>query len=266
MKIFNSYPETKIEINCLTIGIFDGVHLGHQAIIKRLTQKDRSAIFTFSNHPIEVLQERPVTYLTTLSHRLSLFKNLGVENAIVLPFTREFSQQSSRTFLEILKKHFDFKDLILGHDSTIGHDQNNNLFELSHELNFNLEYLSPVKVNGIIVSSSAIRERIRLGKLEEITTLLGRPYSIEATVESNKKIRGFYTANLPVQNLALPPSGVYAVLVKLDEESLPAVAHLGSTTPTLHENREPIFEVYLFNDQKELAHKSFEIIFIRSLA
>ncbi len=179
--------------------------------------------------------------------------------------------QSARDFLMLLKQKIPFSHLILGHDAMIGHDRKKDLREYCSQLAFTLEYLEPVYIDGYtdgkIVSSSAIRKSIQTGKLREASAFLGRPYSIFATVEPGEKkgrALGFHTANLPVEELALPPFGVYATRVLLDNQVFPAVANLGYA-PTLHKDRPPCLEVHLLDDQRDLYEKSLEVLFIKFL-
>lgn len=252
----------------LSIGNFDGVHLGHQSVLRRLKESgDYSIVFTFSNHPAEVLHDAPISRLTTLSHRLSLIKKSGIDTTILEPFTFEFSKQTSEQFLTLLKKELNFSHLILGHDAVIGSDRNRDLTELSHKLNFHLEYLKPIKIEETIVSSSEIRKAIHEGDLEKAGALLGRPYSIFTTVQSGLgkgATLGFHTANLPVEELALPPLGVWAVHVVTDRKRHLAVANLGHA-PTLHRNRPPFLEVHLIDKDVNLLEKELEVFFLKYL-
>lgn len=269
MKIWNQFKKCAANGSlALTIGNFDGVHLGHQALLRRLKQAcEKRCVVTFSTHPSVVLHQSPISYLTTLSHRLSLFEKMGIDETFLIPFSKEFSKLDSKTFLTTLKNNIPFTHLILGHDAVIGHDRNHDLYDLSHALNFTLEYLEPVQIDGKIVSSSEIRKCIQLGNLEQAGIFLGRPYSIFASVGAGQgkgKKLGFHTANLPVEELALPPFGVYAVEVKLHQEKLPAVANLGHA-PTLHMNRPPCLEVHLIDEQRNLYGEELEVFFLKYL-
>ncbi|MFC2049050.1 riboflavin biosynthesis protein RibF [Chlamydiota bacterium] len=250
----------------LSIGNFDGIHLGHQAILKRLKElAPQIAVFTFTNHPAEVLRGASISRLTTLAHRLALLEKWGVDHVILATFTHAFAEQSAETFLRALKMQIPFSHLILGHDAAIGHDRRRDLQSLSKPLAFALEYLEPVTLNSQIVSSSAIRKHILAGELKQASALLGRPYSIFATVEPGQgkgREIGFHTANLPVNGLALPPLGVYAVEVHLGNERLPAVANLGHA-PTLHTDRPAYLEVHLINDQRDLYGKQLDVVFLK---
>jgi riboflavin kinase / FMN adenylyltransferase len=270
MKIFNSFsefPAVKSPL-AITIGNFDGVHLGHQALLNRLKQvSEHATIITFSNHPSTVLYKTAITYLTTLKHRLALFEKLGIENTILIPFSEDFSKQTAKAFLFELKKYIPFSHIILGHDAVIGHDRVADLKCLAEELSFSIEYLEPFHFQGKIVSSSEIRKCIQTGNLQEAALLLNRPYSIFATVQrgANKGgALGFHTANLSVEELTLPPLGVWSVAVKIGQEVIPAVANLGHA-PTLHVGRPPCLEVHLIDDFRNLYGQELEVFFKRYL-
>jgi len=270
MKIFNNLNQLSLPKapTALTIGNFDGVHLGHQALLHRLRQAaEHTIVFTFSNHPSEILHKTTISHLTTLSHRLALFEKIGIDSTILVPFSDSFSRMTAKKFLTQLKETIPFTHLILGHDAVIGHDRKNDLCDLSDQLAFSLEYLEPVLIDGKIISSSEIRRCILSGNLADAGRLLGRPYSIFATVQrgcGKGRSLGFQTANLSVEKLALPPLGVYVVDVKIHHETFLAVANLGHA-PTLHKNRPPYLEVHLIDDHQDLYGKELEVFFLNYL-
>jgi riboflavin kinase / FMN adenylyltransferase len=265
MKVFHSIKDLRSSVStAVTIGNFDGVHLGHQALLKRLNEvSPRRVVLTFSNHPNEILHRSPISYLTTLPHRLALLEALGVSDVILIPFTEHLSKQTAEQFLTQLKEELPFSHLILGYDAVIGNDRQKDLSHLSHQLSFTLEYLKPIQVNSTIVSSSEIRRSIQQGKLTETSLFLGRPYSIYATVQHGERkggALGFHTANLPVSELALPPLGVYAAHVIHQGKTYQAVANLGHA-PTLHHNRPITLEVHLLNTNQQLYGQAIEVCF-----
>lgn len=252
----------------LTIGNFDGVHLGHQAILSKLC--DQKVVFTFSNHPLEVLKNRPCFRLTTSSHRLKLLSQHGVDTTIIVPFTEAFSKQSPEAFLKYLRTYVPFSHLTLGHDAVIGHGRKGDithLHTLSKQSGFTLNYLNPIIQNGITVSSSVIRSHIQAGNFEQASLLLGRPYSILAPVEpgaQHGRLLGFHTANLKVHTLCLPPLGVYVVKGIINGKDCIGVANLGHA-PTLHANRPAVLEVHFIDYRGELYEKEIEIFFLKFL-
>jgi riboflavin kinase / FMN adenylyltransferase len=238
--------------------------LGHQAVLKRLkASAPHTVVFTFSNHPSEVLQGISTPLLTTPHHRLVLLEKMGIDQVIMTRFTTDFASQMASSFLTNLRTQIPFTHLILGHDAIIGHDRNRDLRPLSSLLGFLLEYLPPVTYPTEIISSSVIRRALQLGELTRVSALLGRPYSIMAPVQPGKgrgKELGFPTANLSVAGLALPPFGVYAVKAVIGDITYPAVANLGYA-PTLHDNRLPRLEVHLMNQSGNLYGTQLEVCF-----
>ncbi len=160
----------------ITIGFFDGVHLGHQALLKKLTSKEHLVI-TFQNHPRSVLYPlQPTRLLCTNAERLHLLEKFGVQNLLLLEFTLAFSKQTPEAFLSDLKKTTHFEALVLGYDSHLGFQREGNpslIREIGTQLGFSVEYIEPVVVGGITVSSSAIRSLLQAGKREEAEKLLG---------------------------------------------------------------------------------------------
>jgi len=252
----------------LTIGNFDGVHLGHQAILSKLT--GQKVVFTFSNHPIEILKSQPFYRLTTTSHRLKLLKENAIDTTIMVPFTEAFSKQSAEEFLLYLRESLPFSHLVLGHDAVIGHARQGDaahLHTLAAQHGFALDYLKPIMQNGVTVSSSEIRKQIQDGCFEKASMLLGRPYSIMTTVEPGTqqgRLLGFQTANLKVHTLCLPPLGVYVVRTTIQGANYLGVANLGRA-PTLHANRPPILEVHLIGYEGELYSQEIDVVFLKFL-
>lgn len=255
----------------LTIGMFDGLHLGHQAVLSHLIEKKKhSIVLTFSNHPLEILHQKKIPHLTTLAHRLELLAQAGVDTAIVIPFTHTFSKQSAKVFLSYLKQLVPFSDLVLGYDATIGHERKGDrsqLVALALLLNFTLEYIDPILIDKITISSSRIRRLIEGGSLEKVSRLLGRRYSILTRVEQGSgkgRLLGFQTANGAVEGLSLPPFGVYAVHVIFQKQCYLGVANLGYA-PTVHTHRPAFLEVHLLECNKSLYGEEIEVIFLKYL-
>ncbi len=264
MKIISNLEEFKPTGDpiSLTIGKFDGVHRGHLAVLAALT--GQKVVFTFSNHPVEVLGDAPLYRITTHLHRLRLLEEAGVETSVLIPFTRAFSNQSAEAFLTTLKKQIPFSRLVLGYDAQIGKDRIKDLSSLSRQLGFSLEHLPPLTSNdGSVISSSKLRGYIQSGELERVRELLGRPYSIYSTVEwgaGKGRALGFRTANLSLHDLSLPPFGVYVIEAKINGSTHFGIANLGKA-PTIHTDRSPLLEVHLFDFDKNIYHQSAEIIF-----
>lgn len=255
----------------LTIGNFEGVHLGHQALLKHVVELANhsgktSTVVTFSNHPSQIL--RPVqqtNLLTTTDHKLELLENLGIDLVLLLPFTIEFSEQTAEQFLVNISAALPFYSLILGSDAHIGKNREGDrstIAALATKMGFILDYFEDLNYDGLRISSSRIRNNIEKGDLNGAAKLLGRPYSIYGKVlhgSGRGAEIGFPTANIAVNKLCLPPKGVYAVVLKVKGEQHLGVANLGNA-PTLHQERQPMLEVYLFDKTINLYGESIEVI------
>jgi len=227
----------------LTLGVYDGVHLGHQAIIKHLHKQTRKAgtrvILTFSSHPSQVIsQNRPIPLITSLNHRLHLFEEFGIHATLVLPFTQAFSQQSYETFLTSLHAKLPFKFLTLGLGATLGKDRQGNeanLIALGKELGFDVEHLKKESHHKDVISSGHIRKFIEEGALKKVKKLLGRPYSIRTLFDPSEIVREndtLFKWTFSCKNLCLLPSAVYAIDVE-GVKKTPAIGFLkGSNSLT----------------------------------
>lgn len=278
MKIIHTLKEiaTPCQSCVLTIGNFDGMHRGHQALLEHLqviAQRTASstAVLTFENHPTEVLSpERAVKQICTPAHKMMLLDAIGINLLILLTFTREFSQLTTEQFLQELQSYSGFTTLILGHDARIGKNRegdHDKVRELAHSKGFSVEYLKPVSQQGIVVSSTHIRKLIQQGDFDQVAQFLGRRYSIYGPVvkgQSQGARLGFPTANLDLSQLILPPYGVYAVQVKHKNELLQGVANLG-IAPTVRSEGEPRLEVHLIDQQRDLYGENIEVIFLKYL-
>ncbi len=219
MKIFNSlaaYPKNK-KPTVLTLGNFDGVHLGHQYLIKSakklaLEIDAELSVITFTNHPLKVLKPKlPIKTICSLAHKLELLQSLAVDNLILLDFTEELASMTPKEFIFNLQQSIFLKHLVLGHDAMIGKDRVGNseiLKNLSNSMNFSLTYLKPYYLHDKLVSSSLIRRKISVGDLEDVELYLGRKFSfygqISSSLENEKYIIG-----LEEPNIILPPQARY---------------------------------------------------------
>ncbi len=258
------------DVTSLTIGNFDGVHVGHLALLEKLCELgEKRVVLTFLNHPATLLYQKKNGCLTSLSHRLLLLEKNGVDTVILLNFTEKFSMQTPEEFLSIIKKNIPFSHLVLGYDARIGYQRKGDpscLLELSQSLHFGLEYLAPVYKESHLVSSRLIREKIEQGDLHIASQLLGRPFSILSKIEPGEgrgRKLGFPTANLSVDNLCLPPPGVYIGEVMLKGTLFQAVANLGRA-PTFHKERSLLLEVHLLNSPLPVEGE-IEVIFHKFL-
>ncbi len=277
---------------CVTIGNFDGVHMGHQTLITQVVQRARAAglpavVITFEPHPLRVLLgDAAPSQLMSLRHKLECFADLGVDLALVIPFTRETAARAPEDFvLDVLVERLNARQLVVGYDYTFGKGRRGNaalLAELGTQHGFSVDQLSPVYVDGGIVSSTRIRDAIQAGEVDEAAHLLGRPHCVEGTVvhgmNRGGKLLGFPTANLRTEDdLLLPKPGVYAVLAEIGVRShtLPAVC-IGSSGQFLrgvaNVGRNPTFgddvlrvETHLLDFHRDIYGAHFRVHFIHRL-
>ncbi len=224
----------------LTIGVFDGVHLGHKHLITSLIEMARSAkllsgVVTFKRHPLEVLSPgKTLLYLTSLDEKTRLLKQEGVDAVIPLTFTPELCDLSARQFMELLVKNLRMRLLLAGPDFALGKNREGdtaNLAKLGEELGFRVVVLPPFQLDGEVVSSTAIRQALAAGDMRRAARLLGRPFKLEGRVTGGTGRGaglGFPTANLdtfPAQ--ALPAEGVYATRSYINGKSYPSMTNIG---------------------------------------
>jgi riboflavin kinase/FMN adenylyltransferase len=250
----------------LTIGTFDGLHLGHQALLAQLKTAARrrqaqTAVITFHPRPKTVLApDRPHNdYLTTPEERIALFATLGLDVLILIPFTLEFAQTTAYDFMKYLTDRIDLVELWSGHDFALGKNREGNvarLAELGQEFNYTVHTFTPVLVNGQVVSSTQIRQLLLAGQVRQAGQLLGRYPSISGQVVAGAKrgrMLGFPTANLaPAPERLLPAHGVYATFVRRDGENgrLTGVTNIG-LRPSFEGDR-PTVETYIFDFDDDL--------------
>lgn len=263
----------------LTIGNFDGVHCGHQALFRRVTEwarklKGESVVMTFHPHPLDVLVpgKGPV-FITPHEKRLELIADCGIDATIVVPFSTEFAKISARDFVKsILVDTIGARAIVVGYDYRFGCRREGDidfLKKLGKKYGFDVETVSAIQVGGTMVSSTAIREFIREGELKEANKLLGRPYEITGDVvkgrERGGRLLGFPTANINIvaSCQASPKLGVYVVEVSIGEKRYGGAANLGYN-PTFGDT-ELSLEVHIFNFNENLYGKSITVRFVDRL-
>lgn len=254
----------------LTIGNFDGMHRGHCALLKHakslMSQEGEVLVLTFRNHPSEVLKpEQPIPLLCSLTHKLRLLEQNGIDNILLLSFTRYLAQHSAYSFIENIRQFIPFSHLVLGHDATLGRDRQGNyaiMQELGMEWGFNVHYLKEYRYEGKGVSSTRIRETLQQGNLDLVEALLDRPYSILGhlnSVKEKEKRLDFPTAHVEITGLCLPPFGIYAIDVLYDSKRHQGIANLSSNIQK--EDNHPILEVFLFDSEENWLNREAEVVF-----
>ena len=257
----------------LTIGNFDGVHLGHQALFKKISARAKeingaSVVVTFEPHPVKVLApEKGLPLLTTFDQKIKLIEKSEIDNVICVDFTRSFAAQSQREFIKnLLIDKINVKEVILGHDFFFGRGREGNtmsLMKMGEELGFKVDFLDPVELNGEIISSSLIRDQLREGNVKSAAKYLGRLYRLEGKVIKGFRkgsAIGFPTANIDVHDNLIPHRGVYATLIKTRRKTHTGVVNVGYN-PTFKRERLSI-EAHLFDFNENLYNEMVKIFFV----
>jgi len=260
----------------LTIGVFDGVHLGHRYLISQLKELAKqqgllSGVVTFRRHPQEVLSpQTKLPFLTDLAQRTNLLKNEGVEAIITLSFTHKLAQLSARQFVGLLEKYLRMRGVVIGPDFALGRKREGNtdaLRRLGQEMGFSVTVVSPIIIDGEVVSSTAIRNALAEGNVKRVQTLVGRPFSLHGCVIPGvgRGIElGFPTANLDIDpEQALPAEGVYVSWVHIDDQVYPSMTNIGKR-PTFGDS-ERVVEVYLLDYNSGLYGQELTIDIIERL-
>jgi len=265
----------------LAIGVFDGLHLGHQAVIEAAQRSAAESggtvvVVTFDPHPIEVLSPGNAPRMLTASghKRLILERQMGVRQVLVVPFTREFAEQTGEQFVESLidaAPAGGIARICVGRSWQFGRRRSGNvvlLESLGERFSFEVTGVDTVEVRGMRVSSTRIREAIGAGDFEVAAALLGRVYTVFGTVIRGRQLGrtiGFPTANLTVHSEQLPPTGVYAVRVTGSGDSWNGVANLGYRPTVEGGEVKRLLEVHLFGLDSEIYGEDLEVEFVEFL-
>ncbi|MBI5591652.1 MAG: bifunctional riboflavin kinase/FAD synthetase [Deltaproteobacteria bacterium] len=263
----------------ITIGNFDGVHIGHQALFHEVIEKAEeiggtSIAMTFDPHPLRVLDHNKTLSLITLSeHKLELISASGIDVLICIPFTREFAAMSAISFVDQLVKRVGMKAIITGSDYTFGRNREGNvdlLKSLGPEMGFEVlvsDWIQASSVKLGRISSTQIRELIARGKVASAKKLLGRFYQVRGTVVSGRnrggKLLGFPTANIVLQDELCPKAGVYAVTVECLDRQFMGVANIGYS-PTFSDNIFTV-EVHILDFHNDIYGKKIRVNFIKRI-
>jgi riboflavin kinase / FMN adenylyltransferase len=277
MQIHKGYENINLKNPVVTLGIFDGVHLGHKALLDRLVSSAKEAqgesvVITFSPHPRIVLDKdsSSLTFLTTMDEKINLLDKAMVDHLIIIEFNREFSRMAACDFVrEVLVEKIGTKHLLIGYNHHFGRKGEgdfNTVRQCTESLDFKVEQVAGLLSDGGAVSSSSVRAALSQGNLEEANKLLGYCYSISGTVIEGRRIGrtiGFPTANIRPddQHKLIPFKGVYAVEVNLGGQFYPGMLSIGSN-PTV--NSDPglrFIEVHILNFEGEIYGRSISVVF-----
>ncbi len=278
MKIFHGTENANIlRPTVLTLGVFDGLHLGHQYIMKTVVDRAEAVravatAITFDPHPRAVLHpESAPPLLQTLDQRLANLEVLGLQQTIVIQFDREFADLPAEDFLkDIVHDRLHAREVYLGKGFAFGKGRGGNidlLRKMSDELGFYADEVEEVRLRGHRISSSRIRERLAEGRINLARRMLGRPYGVEGVIiRGNRRGHtiGFPTANLKPHNRVIPRFGVYATATLIDGTWRRSITNIG-VRPTFEKDVEPSIETYIFDFDEELYGDVLRVRFLHRI-
>lgn len=274
MKVYQHLNEIERDPNTvLTIGTFDGIHLGHQKILEKLFErsrhhKGRSFLITFHPHPRKVITKaNGLKILSTPEEKALILEKMGLENLFIINFTKEFSQQSPIDFFRnfIISK-IGLKEIVIGHDHKFGKGRegtSDTLKTLGKEFNFKISMVDEYKLGDETISSTKLRHAIMDGDIKRANSFLGREYTFSGTVISGDKRGrrlGYPTANIKLDDndKLLPGLGIYAAEVIIDNQKFASLLSIGKR-PTFYDNGEIVPEVYIYDFDKNIYDKKITV-------
>ena len=268
--------EKKLQDSFVTVGVFDGVHLGHKYLMKRLIESARknrksAGIVTFKNHPATIINpEFQPNFLTNLETKLDLLKDTGVDFVAAITFNSALAEFSAKDFLDLLKSELGMKGLVVGPDFQMGKNREagvDRLSSLGEEMGFTLEIIEVQEKSGTQIRSTAVRNLISMGDVKKASTMLGRGYSLQGCVITGIKrgrLLGFPTANLTIdQDICIPANGIYATVATVKGSRYPAATSVG-TNPTF-DGKEQTIETYILDFDKDIYGEKISIEFFDRL-
>jgi len=280
IQVFRKLSDIKYDKNTiLTLGTFDGIHLGHQHIISAVVEKTkknkmRNFVLTFDPHPRKVLSKDDKAYLlSSLEEKVEMFTKLGVENIFVIEFTKEFSQQSAEQFItDYLVKGIGVSEIVIGYDHHFGKGRGGNaetLTSLGEESGFTVDNIPSYKLDDIIISSTKVRNALSEGDVALAAKMLGRCYRFSGTVVGGDKRGrelGYPTANIQLDypEKLLPLIGIYAVKVIIQNQTHNGLLSIGRR-PTFYEDGEVVSEVYIYDFNRQIYGEKISIELVERL-
>lgn len=279
MQLFWNLEEIKIPFDeaCVTIGNFDGVHLGHQQLFAEVVTRARSSngcsvVVTFDPHPLRVLRPQGIKLISTVEQKIEWIDRAGIDYLIIIPFDRSFAGTTAEEFVQrILIDKIGMKELVVGYDYAFGKGRSGDtrfLRDQGKKKNFPVTVVEAFYINDLLVSSTQIRNLVAEGRMMDSRKLLGRPYQIRGTVQVGKKRGGseigYPTANLSVNEEDLVPRiGVYAVQVICEGKCYGGVLNIGYN-PTFAEER-LVAETHIFDFNKDIYGRPIRINLLKFL-
>jgi riboflavin kinase / FMN adenylyltransferase len=277
MQHYRSLEEVNLQNSWLTVGVFDGVHRGHQEIIENLTTGAHAngapaVVLTFDPHPASVLSGHEIKCLTLPDERADLLAALGVDVVVTEPFTRELSTVTAYNFMLRLKRQLGFQHLLIGYDFALGKGREGNatrLTEIGLELGYSVKVVSALSDESGVISSTEIRKLIEVGNVTEATRLLGHPYSLHGPVIHGDG-RG-RTLNVPTANISyshnkmIPAKGIYACWAYLNNKKYRAAINIGTNPTFTPDKQSPNVEAHLLDFRREIYGEDLKLEFVARL-
>jgi len=279
MIVVKSIEEIKDALTgaCLTIGNFDGVHMGHAKLLKSVVERAAAndllaAAVTFDPHPRRVLvDKKDPPFITLTEQKLELIKTYGIQITVVLPFTKAMAALDPEDFVRAyLVEGLAMKDLIIGYDYAFGKGRKGNfelLSKLGEKYGYAVERLDPVIINGAVVSSTRIRDMVQAGEVWDVRPLMNRFYQVRGKVVRGRnrggRLLGFPTANIAMTDELVPKPGVYAIWVDLDGKIYPSVANIGHN-PTFG-NEVLSVEAHILDFSGDIYDRNIRVHFVQRL-
>lgn len=277
MNHYRSLDEINLPHSWLTVGVFDGAHRGHQQIVQRLVEGAHeknlpAVVLTFDPHPSKVFGRGDIKLLTLPDERAEILGGLGVDVVITHPFNRDVANVTAFDFMQRLASRLGLERLILGYDSALGKDREGTiprLTEIGSELGYAVETVSALSDESGVISSTAIRKLIAVGKVEEAAKLMGRPYRLQGIVirgDQRGRMIGFPTANLEYEvDKLIPAGGIYACWAYVGNEKHKAAVNIG-TNPTFTPDRMSMsVEAYLLDFDRDIYDEILHLEFVSRL-
>ncbi len=277
VQLYHSIEHVSLKNSWLTIGVFDGVHRGHQQILKSLTAGARehsvpAVVLTFNPHPAKLFGRSEIRLLTLPDERVQLFDSFGVDVTVIHPFNREVANTSAFDFMQSLRKHLGVSHLILGYDSTLGKNREGDatrLREIGRELGYTVEVVSALSDESGVISSTEIRKLIETGNVAEAARLMGHLYSLHGPV-IHGDARG-RTINVPTANIdyshekMIPANGIYACWAYLRNKKYQAAINIGVNPTFTPDKQIPNVEAHILDFRDEIYGQDVKLEFVARL-
>lgn len=277
MKIlYEKFPPKRIKNSVVTLGNFDGLHLGHQKILRKVAGRAKklklpSVVYTFEPHPLKVVTpKKSPPLITGLEEKIVLISGLGIDYCVLAKFTKEFARKHPEEFVEeVLVRQLAAREVWVGHDFSFGKGKEGtvgHLKRLAKRFGFRVFVIPAHTKNGAVVSSSKVRELITRGEVERAAGLLGRHFSLKGRVVKGRDIGrrlGFPTANLSTKNELIAKDGVYAGYVLFNAKRYPGVINVG-TAPTFRRDK-TVVEVHILDFARSIYGKDIRVEFVKRI-